>query len=298
MTTLAPRAPGRLAGRTHRSRRGESAVSIAVAMTVLFIMAIYCLAPVYVLFSASTKTQGQISNGSGLAPSSRLFSNIGTLFGQDDHVYAKWLLNSVIYAVGGSLIATFLGALAGYALAKFPFRGRELVFNVVLGGVLMPATALALPLFLMFAKVHLTNTYWSVLLPSIVSPFGVYLSRVFAAASVPDELIEAGRLDGASEFRIFMQVGVRLMSPALVTIFLFQFVVIWNNFFLPLVMLSNRALYPVTLGLYSWQSQTSRLPILQVLVIVGSLVSVIPLIVMFLALQRFWRNGLSAGSLK
>jgi len=87
MTTLAPRAPGRLAGRTHRSRRGESAVSIAVAMTVLFIMAIYCLAPVYVLFSASTKTQGQISNGSGLAPSSRLFSNIGTLFGQDDRKY-------------------------------------------------------------------------------------------------------------------------------------------------------------------------------------------------------------------
>ena len=288
----------RLRRTPRRNKPGESAVSIAIAMTVLVIMAIYCLAPVYVLFTASTKTQSDISNGSSLVPSGRLFDNIGTLFTQDNHVYATWLLNSVIYAVGGSLVATFLGALAGYALAKFPFRGREIIFNVVLGGVLMPATALALPLFLMFATAHLTNTYWSVLLPSIVSPFGVYLSRVFAAASVPDELIEAGRLDGAGEFRIFLQVGMRLMSPALVTIFLFQFVVIWNNFFLPLVMLSNRSLYPVTLGLYTWQSQTSRVPILQVLVIVGSLVSVVPLIITFLSLQRFWRNGLAAGSVK
>lgn len=138
--------------------------------------------------------------------------------------------------------------MAGYALAKYSFPGRELIFNVVLGGVLVPATALALPLFLLFAYVNLTNTYWSVLLPSIVSPFGVYLSRVFASASVPNELIEAARLDGAGEFRIFWQIARHLMAPALVTIFLFQFVVIWNNFFLPLIMLQNQKLYPSRWG--------------------------------------------------
>ncbi|MGN6605730.1 MAG: carbohydrate ABC transporter permease [Jatrophihabitans sp.] len=285
---------------TATGRRGpkDSPWSIAMAMTVLVIMAVYFLAPVYVLFTASTKTQSDIAKGSSLAPSSQLAHNIARLFGRDDHIYVDWLLNSVLYAVGGATIATFLAALAGYALAKYQFRGREFIFNVVLGGVLMPATALALPLFLMFAKVQLTDTYWSVLLPSIVSPFGVYLSRVFAAASVPDEIIEAGRLDGASEFRIFWQVSTRMMAPALVTIFLFQFVAIWNNFFLPLVMLQNSKLYPVTLGLYSWQSQISRVPELQVAVIVGSLVSVVPLIITFLALQRYWRTGLSAGAVK
>lgn len=275
----------------------ESAWSVSLAMTALILMGIYFLVPVFVLFSASTKTQGQLSDGS-LVPSGALGSNLSSLFSQDDHIYLYWLLNSVIYAVGGAAIGTLLAAMAGYALSKYSFRGREFVFNVVLGGVLVPATALALPLFLLFAKLSLTDTYWSVLLPSIVSPFGVYLSRIFATASVPNELIEAGRLDGAGEFRIFFTVGVRLMAPALVTIFLFQFVAIWNNFFLPLVMLQNHKLFPVTLGLYAWQSQTSRIPLLQVLVIVGSLVSVIPLIITFLALQRYWRSGLSAGAVK
>ncbi|MFC4783367.1 carbohydrate ABC transporter permease [Nocardioides sp. MAHUQ-72] len=276
----------------------DSPGSVAVAVGFLILMATYFMVPVYVLVTASTKTQAELSQGGGLSPSGSLLSNVTSLFAEDDHVFVHWLVNSVIYAVGGAAIGTLLASMAGYALAKYSFPGRELIFNIVLGGVLVPATALALPLFLLFAYVNLTNTYWSVLLPSIVSPFGVYLSRVFASASVPNELIEAARLDGASEFRIFWQIARHLMAPALVTIFLFQFVVIWNNFFLPLIMLQNQKLYPVTLGLYTWQSQVSRAPNLQVLVVVGSLVSVIPLMIMFLLLQRFWRSGLSAGAVK
>lgn len=267
-------------------------------MTILVLMGVYFLMPVYVLLTSSTKSQGELSQGGGLAPSTHLPANLQALFAEDGHIFVYWLANSVVYAVGGAAVGTFLASMAGYALAKYSFRGRELIFNIVLGGVLMPATALALPLFLMFAQVHMTNTYWAVFLPSIVSPFGVYLSRVFASASVPDELIEAARLDGASEFRIYWQIARHLMGPALVTIFLFQFVVIWNNFFLPLIMLQNQKLYPITLGLYTWQSQVSRSPELQVLVVVGSLVSVIPLMIMFLSLQRFWRSGLSAGAVK
>lgn len=169
---------------------------------------------------------------------------------------------------------------------------------MVLGGVLMPATALALPLFLMFAELDATNTFWAVFLPSVVSPFGVYLSRVFAAASVPDEVMEAARMDGAGEFRIFRTIALRLMAPALVTVFLFQFVVIWNNFLLPLIMLQDERLYPVTLGLFTWQTQTSRLPELQTLTIVGALVSVVPIVLTFLLLQRYWRAGLAAGAVK
>jgi multiple sugar transport system permease protein len=137
----------------------------------------------------------------------------------------------------------------------------------------------------------------SVLLPSMVSPFGVYLARVYATASIPDELLEAGRIDGASEGRIFRTVALRIMSPALVTMFLFQFVATWNNFFLPLVMPSNTRLYPVTLGLYTWNNEYGQAPLLVSYVVIGSLISVIPLVIAFLSLQRFWRSGLATGSI-
>jgi multiple sugar transport system permease protein len=186
----------------------------------------------------------------------------------------------------------------GYALAKYSFRGRETLFNVVLGGVLVPATALALPLFLVFSQVGATNTFWSVFLPSLVSPFGVYLARIYATSSVPDELVEAARIDGSGEIRTFFTVSTRLMMPAMVTIFLFQFVTIWNNFFLPLIMLRDEELFPVTLGLYIWNSQVSQIPEIRAYVIIGALLSIIPLIIAFLSLQRFWRSGLGTGAIK
>jgi multiple sugar transport system permease protein len=137
-----------------------------------------------------------------------------------------------------------------------------------------------------------------VLLPSIVSPFGVYLCRIYAEASVPDELIESARIDGAGELRIFLTIGLRIMTPALVTVFLFQFVGIWNNFFLPLVMLSSPKLYPITLGLFSWQTFQDRQPELYQLVVGGAFVSVLPLMIAMIVLQRYWRTGLTEGSVK
>ena len=132
---------------------------------------------------------------------------------------------------------------------------------MVLAGVLIPGTALALPLYLLFSAMGLANTYWAVLIPSTVSPFGVYLCRIYAAAAVPDALLEAARIDGAGEARIFGGLGLRLMTPALVTVFLFQFVHIWNNYFLPLVMLSDSGLYPIKLGLTSWTGYADRQPV-------------------------------------
>jgi len=178
--------------------------------------------------------------------------------------------------------------------------GLALAFalTVILAGVLIPGTALALPLFLMFSKAGLANTYGAVLLPSIVSPFGVYLCRMYAATTVPDELLESARIDGAGERRIFTTLVLRIMTPALVTIFLFQFVGIWNNYFLPLVMLSDPKLYPITLGLTSWQSFADRQPELYQLTVGGAFLSVLPLMVAIVVLQRFWRGGLTEGSLK
>lgn len=281
------------------TRIREPRIPRVSAMIVMSVFTIYFLLPLWWLLVASSKDTGQVLTTNPLwFADFQLFGNIGELFAYRDGVFLRWLGNSVLYAGLGGAVATILAAMAGYALAKYRFPGRDVLFNVVLGGVLVPTTALALPLFLLFSQVQLTNTFWAVFLPSIVSPFGVYLARIFAAQSVPDELLEASRLDGSGEVRTFFTVGIRLMTPALVTIFLFQFVAIWNNFFLPLIMLRSEELFPVILGLYSWNTQLNQIPELRVFVLVGALVSVVPLIVTFLLLQRFWRNGLGAGALK
>ncbi len=290
MTTLSVRraAPSR-----------ESLFSRTAAMLVMLICTFYFLTPIWWLVVAATKDRGQFTTTAPLwFADVNLFENIGNLTTYSNGVFFRWMLNSILYAGAGAALATILASMAGYALAKYTFRGRETIFNVILGGVLVPATALALPLFLLFSQVGATNTFWSVFLPSIVSPFGVYLARIYASSSVPDEIIEAARIDGSGEVRTFFTVATRLMAPAMVTIFLFQFVAIWNNFFLPLIMLRDQSLFPVTLGLYVWNSQVSQIPEIRALVIVGALLSIVPLIIAFLGLQRFWRSGLGSGGLK
>ncbi len=270
-------------------------------MTFLIIFTVYFLVPFFWLIISSTKSTGDLFGTFGLwfAPTFNLGANLQQLFTYNDGIYVQWLLNTLLYAGVGAVVGTFLATMAGYALAKYSFPGRNLIFSTVLGAILVPSTALALPLYLLMSSWNLTNTYWSVLLPSIVSPFGVYLTRIYAAASVPDELLEAARIDGAGEFRTFATVAMRLMVPALVTVLLFQFVAVWNNYFLPLVMLSNEKLFPLTVGLQTWNVTTGGAnKFLYTLIITGALVSSLPLLLGCVLLQRFWRGGLGAGSVK
>ncbi|BCJ38436.1 sugar ABC transporter permease [Actinocatenispora thailandica] len=286
--------------RRKRRRLADGPLSTRIILTaVLGLISIYFLVPVYWLIVSATKNSTDLFGSFGLwFAHPQLLSNLGDLFSFDSHIYLRWGLNSIVYAGGGALVATALAAGAGYGLARFSFRGREAVFNTILAGVMLPQTALALPLYLLFTQADLANSYWAVLLPSFVSPFGVYLCRIYADAAVPPGLLEAARIDGASEFAIFRRIVLRIMSPALVTVFLFQFVGIWNNYFLPLVMLSDTKLYPITLGLTSWQGFASRQPLLYQLEVGGALVSVIPLMILIVVLQRFWRSGLTEGSVK
>lgn len=290
-----PTAPGeRSRGAQQPKLRWTWAVNVA-----LVLFACYFLLPVWWLVVAASKTTGDLFGSFGLWFSHpQLWSNLGKVLTYDDGIYLRWVANSIMYAGVGAVGSTLIAAMAGYALAKYHFPGRDVLFNVILSGVLIPATALALPLFLLLSRIGLSNTYWAVLLPSLVNPFGVYLCRVYAMTAVPDSLIEAARIDGASEVRIFSSVVLRLMTPALVTVFLFQFVGIWNNYFLPLVMLSNPKLYPITLGLTSWQSFADRSPILYQLTVGGAFLSVVPLMAAMVVLQRFWRSGLVDGGVK
>jgi multiple sugar transport system permease protein len=273
-------------------------------MTFLLIFTLYSLIPFFWLVVSATKSQADLFGTFGLwfAPNFNLFTNLGQLFTYNNGIFGRWLLNTLLYAGVGSVVGTFLAAMAGYALAKYNFRGRNLIFSVILGSILVPATTLALPLYLMMSKVGLTNTIWAVLLPILVNPFGVYLARIYASASVPDELLEAGRIDGAGEYRIFTTITLRLLAPALVTILLFGFVAIWTNYFLPLVMFSDSSLFPVTVGLQSWNVTASNASAngqtIYNLIVAGALVSAIPLLIGSILLQRFWRGGLGAGAVK
>jgi multiple sugar transport system permease protein len=283
-----------------KKRRRRTTPSVIIVTGLLAVVAVYFLVPVYWVFVAATKSTGDLFSTYGFwfAPTFALWDNLRQVLTYDGGIFIRWFLNSILYAGVGALLATYLAAAGGYALAKYDFRGRNLVFGIILGGVLVPGTATALPLFLLFSQMGIANTYWSVLIPSLVSPFGLFLCRIYAQATVDSSLIEAARIDGASELRIFHTVGLKILTPALVTVFLFQLVGIWNNFFLPLVMLSDTKLYPITLGLNNWLSQVDRLPEFYELTTGGVLLSVIPLGIAMVVLQRFWRGGLTEGSVK
>ncbi|MFF2851579.1 carbohydrate ABC transporter permease [Streptomyces sp. NPDC058001] len=288
MTTPTPAQATRPAARY----RILTAAALAVA-------AVYFLVPVYWLAVSATKDTPGLFGSFGLwFHDPHPLTYLRAVLTYQDGVFVRWFANSLLYAGAGAVLATLLSAAAGYALAAFRFPGRAAVLNVVLAGVLVPATALALPLYFLFAAVGLADSYAAVLIPSVVSPFGVYLCRIYADAAVPTSLLEAARLDGAGEGRIFGGLVLRLMSPALVTVFLFQFVHIWNNFFLPLVMLNDSTLYPIQLGLTQWLGYADRQPVLYQYTVGGALLSVVPLMVLMGVLQRYWRGGLADGSLK
>jgi multiple sugar transport system permease protein len=268
------------------------------ATVLLLLGAAYCLLPVAWVLIASTKSAGELFSTFTFAPSSHLFDNIGYLTDYRDGLYWRWMANTVVYAGIGAAASTLVSAMAGFALARYTFRGKSLIFNIVLAGVLVPGVILAVPQYLLLAKVGMTNTYWAVLLPSMISPYGIYLARIFAAATVPTEVLEAARMDGAGDWRTFARVALPMMRGGLVTVFLFQFVAIWNNYMLPFIMLGDDRLFPVTVGLSGLLNQGATQPAMYTAVVTGAMLSVVPLVALFLALQRYWRVDIGAGAVK
>ncbi|MER8042366.1 carbohydrate ABC transporter permease [Streptomyces sp. NPDC094032] len=282
-----------------RPRTPSVWLSKAAVNGALVLAVVYMLFPLAWLLTAATKDAGGLLAGNAFSfEGFDLGGNLSRLAAYDDGIYFHWYLNSLLYAGVGALACSLVSVAAGYAFDKYDFPGKEKLFGVVLLGVLVPTTALALPMYLLASEVGVVNTYWAVILPVLVNPFGVYLARVFSAGYIPDEALEAARIDGAGELRTFWSIGLRMVMPGFVTVFLFQFTAIWNNFFLPLVMLSDQKLYPLSLGLYSWNSNAHAEPGFYPLVVTGSLLAVVPLVVAFVSLQRHWKAGLTAGSVK
>ncbi|MDC5697139.1 carbohydrate ABC transporter permease [Intrasporangium calvum] len=263
---------------------------------VLALALAYFLGPVYWLVVSSTKSNADLFSTSGLLPAANnAAANYSALMSWTQGNFWRWVANSILYSTIAGALGTLLSVSAGYGLAKFRIPGKGAMQVALLAGLLLPISLLTVPLYLVFHGVGLVNTPWAVIIPSCVSPFGVFLGRIYVESSVPDEIIEAARLDGASEARTFFTVVLRLLAPAMVTIFLFIFVATWNNFLLPLMMITSPELKPVTLGLYGMMSYFNPQygAVLQ-----GALLGVLPLVALFLGLQRYWRAGLASGSVK
>lgn len=264
----------------------------------------YFLLPLYWLFVASTKSVSDLFHSFGLWFSGggfQLGSNIRAVLSYQDGVYGRWLANTALYAVVSAGGAALLATAAGYGFAKYDFGGKKVVFGIVLGSIMVPSTALAIPTYLLFSRIGLIDTPLAIILPSLLSPIGLYLMRVYAEEAVPDTLIQAARIDGAGELRIFFAVSFRLLVPGFITVLLFTLVATWNNYFLPLIMLNDPAWFPVTVGLANWNAQATGgggAQALFNLVLTGSLLSIIPLMIAFVLLQRFWQSGLSIGAIK
>lgn len=273
----------------------------------LFLLALvlYFITPLWWLVVASTKSNSGLFVGSGgplwFNDEINILQNLRDLSSYQGGIYWTWLGNSFLYAMSAGVGATVLALLAGYGFAKYRFRGRNLSFALLLGSVMVPLTALVIPTFVLLAEFQLVNTRWAVILPSLLSPLGVYLIRVYAQGVVPDEMLDAGRVDGAGELRLFLQVALPLLRPAIVTVLLLSVVATWNNYFLALAMLRDPQLLPITVGLDNWQALSNAgAGGEQVwnLIVTGAFVSILPLIVAFLALQRYWQGGLTLGAIK
>ncbi|GAA3637115.1 carbohydrate ABC transporter permease [Microlunatus ginsengisoli] len=285
----------------HTRKPAKRRTSWLLTVVVLLFVS-YFLLPLYWLVIASTKSNADLFSSFGLwFADFNLIDNIKTVFTIQDGIYARWLANSFIYAFVSGVGAAFLATAAGYAFAKYKFPGGNAMFSIVLGSIMVPLTALAIPTYLLFARAGLTDTYAAIILPSLVSPFGVFLMRVYAADAVDTALIESGRVDGVGELRIFFSIAFRLLLPGTITVLLFALVATWNNYFLPLIMLNSTEKFPLTVGLALWQQTASAGSGAQALfsaVITGSLISILPLVAAFLFLQRYWQSGLATGGVK
>jgi multiple sugar transport system permease protein len=255
--------------------------------------AVIALFPLLWMLSVSFMQPGEASSlPPPLLPSHATLNNYRELFVHAG--MATYLLNSLLVSGAITLLSLSFNLMAGYAFAKLRFAGRERLFQALIGALVIPAQVAMLPLFLLLKYIGLVDSYAGVIVPGMATVFGIFLVRQYARG-IPDELMEAARIDGAGEWRIFLQIVMPLLKPIMVTLAIFSFLAAWNDFMWPLIVLTGQEHYTLPIGLASLareHSQDSEL------MMAGSVVTVLPVLVLFLAMQRYYLEGLLLGSVK
>ena len=259
----------------------------------LLLLAVISLAPLAWMLSVSFMPSGQASQfPPPLLPAHTTLANYQALFARTG--MGNNFVNSLFVSLAITLGSLLLHTMAGYAFAKLRFVGRERIFQVLLAALVIPAQVAMLPLFLLMKQLGLVNSFGGVIVPALASVFGIFLVRQYAR-SIPDELLEAARIDGAGELRIFFQIVLPMLKPVLVTLSIFTFMAAWNDFMWPLIVLTDQEHYTLPVAL----ATLSREHIMDVeMMMAGAVVTVVPVLLLFLALQRYYIQGLLLGSVK
>jgi multiple sugar transport system permease protein len=274
--------------RTRRNRLASVALHAA-----LIIFGALSLIPLLWMVSASFMATGEASSfPPPLVPQSPSLQHYRDLFGR--LALGRYAFNSAVVSVVTTLAALAINSAAGYSFAKLRFRGRDRTFRALTAGLAIPVQVAMLPLFLLIKSLGLVNNYGGVIIPGLASIFGIFLVRQYALA-IPDDLLDAARIDGASEFRVFRSVVLPTIRPVLATLALWTFLATWNDFMWPLIVLSDDRKYtlPVALaGLVGEHAQDVEL------MMAGAVVTVLPVLTLFLFLQRYYVEGVTEGSVK
>ncbi len=283
-----------------------------VGLAVLLIFTAFFFVPIVWLFLAPTKTDGQLLTGSPFAfgSLSTLAHTVHRIVTYDGDSLLIWLKNSAIYSFGGTALAVLAAIPAGYGLALTHFIGRRTLLSITLVVMIMPATALVLPLFLEINKLGLYGTIWSLILPFGFFPFGVYLTYIYFSSTIPKDLLAAARIDGAGEWAVFRYIALPLARPIVSLVGFFAFVASWNNFFLPFVMTYDSSQYPLQIGLQqligstasfnpaNYSAGSSIVVLHRPDLAMAVIVAVAPVLIVFLFAQRALVTGMLAGSTK
>ena len=272
---------------------GGSRLQALLVNGALAAFALLALAPLAWMVSVSFMPMGEASGfPPPLLPSAVTLDNYRELFARTG--IGRAFANSLVVSLGITLGSLAINTAAGYAFAKLRFRGRERLFQVLLAALVVPAQVAMLPLFLLMKQLGLVNTLGGVVVPALAGVFGIFLVRQYAR-SIPDALLEAARIDGAGELRIFVQVVLPMLKPVLVTLAIFSFMAAWNDFMWPLIVLADQGQYTLPVAL----AALSREHIMDVeMMMAGAVVTVLPVLMLFLALQRWYMQGLLLGSVK
>lgn len=255
--------------------------------------AVLTLAPLLWMVSASFMPSGQANHyPPTLVPHPATLANYHALFSRLN--LGRNIVNSAFVALTATALSLAINSMAGYAFAKFRFRGRDPAFRLMLAGMIIPAQVAMLPLFILMRWLHLVNSYWGVIVPSMASIFGIFLIRQYAL-SIPDELLDAARIDGATEFTIYCRVVLPLLTPILVTFAVFVFMGTWNDFLWPLIILSDDAKYTLPVALANLAGEHVQDT---ELMMAGSVITLLPVLLAFIVLQRYYIQGITAGGVK
>ncbi len=272
---------------------GDSRLHVLLVNAGLLVLALVALAPLLWMVAVSFMQKGEASAfPPPLLPAAPSLDAYRELFARAG--MGRYFVNSLIVSIAITVGALLVNTMAGYAFAKLRFRGRDRLFQVLLAALVIPAQVAMLPLFLMMKGLGLVNTFGAVIIPALATVFGIFLVRQYAR-SIPEELLEAARIDGAGELRIFFQIVLPMLKPVLVTLAIFTFMAAWNDFMWPLIVLTDQDNYTLPVAI----AALSREHVQEVeMMMAGAVVTVLPVLLLFLLLQRYYIQGLLLGSVK